>query len=211
MDRKARDSQRKLKTRQRLLDAAAATFVRHGYHNTLISQIVADADVGQGTFYRYFVDKRDVFSTLMAEFFQQVLAQFDPMSQTLPTNVAEYEAASLSAINKSATILEEHFALARLFIREGPAIDEAFAREMDGYYTAFAGLAKHFLEHAIAAGFARSCDPDVVSQCLIGMGLRLIDNAWGEGMLQDRPKQEIIEKAVDFAFRGMGRFDADDA
>ena len=41
-------------SRARLLAAAAREFAQHGYHETKVSTIVADAGVSQPTFYFYF-------------------------------------------------------------------------------------------------------------------------------------------------------------
>ncbi|MDP8224550.1 MAG: TetR/AcrR family transcriptional regulator [Candidatus Lernaella stagnicola] len=206
MKREKRDQERKAKTRRRLLDAAATVFVEHGYHATLISQIVAEARVGQGTFYRYFHDKRHIFAELLEDFFGTLLAQFDAMSQRLPQDAAEYREASLQAIWTAADILDDHIALARLFIREGPSIDREFAQRMEDVYATFAGVAAALLEHAIEQGFGRPSDAKIVGQCLVGMTLRLIDSAWGEGALQHVDKKEMIKQAVDFAFHGIGVF-----
>ncbi len=48
--RKTRNQQRTERRRQALLDAAGKVFTRQGFHRTLVSDIVAEAHVGQGTF-----------------------------------------------------------------------------------------------------------------------------------------------------------------
>lgn len=206
MNREQRDQTRREATRRKLLDAAAAVFVRNGYHKTLISDIVAEAGTGQGTFYRYFTDKSEIFSELLEQFSELLLSQFNPMSESLPTNVEDYEQSSRDALNRAAAIVDEHIGLARLFVREAPTIDPAFASRMEEIYSNFGLLARFFLEHGIAHGFARPCDPMVVSQALIGMGLRLI-NTHLEGPLKPMQREEMIRHGVDFAFRGFGLFD----
>jgi AcrR family transcriptional regulator len=47
-------------TRKTIMDAALALFARKGFHNTTVPEIVKAADVGHGTFYEYFANKRDV-------------------------------------------------------------------------------------------------------------------------------------------------------
>ncbi|MCB1155379.1 helix-turn-helix transcriptional regulator, partial [bacterium] len=66
--RRKKDEERKARTRRLLLDAAARVFAQNGYHAPRIADIVAEANVGQGTFYRNFTDKRDIFETLFDEF-----------------------------------------------------------------------------------------------------------------------------------------------
>ena len=48
--RQQRDAERRNKTRQDLLLAAKGLFCAKGYHQTLISEIVKEAQVGQGSF-----------------------------------------------------------------------------------------------------------------------------------------------------------------
>lgn len=57
----ARTDRRKAESRQRLLDAARQLFIEHGYHATRPQDIARAADVGYGTFYLHFADKRACF------------------------------------------------------------------------------------------------------------------------------------------------------
>ena len=52
------------RTRQRVLDAAREVFERDGYHATRVADIAAGAGVAQGTFYKYFRSKDDIFRAL---------------------------------------------------------------------------------------------------------------------------------------------------
>lgn len=206
MERKRREDKRKIKTRQVLMQSAAAVLARQGYHQTLISDIVSEAQMGQGTFYRYFKDKRDIFAQLTEEFIEQLAAQFSPMTDNLPRNVYEYHDMSLNAIRRVMAIVLENYELVRLIVREGPTIDPEFARVIDEFFNRFAQLAQSFLEYAIAQGFARPCRAEVVAQAIIGIALRLTDSGM-QGRLQDLSKMTIAEEAVEFAFRGLGLYD----
>ena len=53
------------KTRQKVLEAAEAIFGEKSYEVASISDITRMADVGQGTFYLYFPDKKSVFVELV--------------------------------------------------------------------------------------------------------------------------------------------------
>lgn len=57
----ARADRRKAESRQKLLDAARLLFVERGYHATRPQDIARAADMGYGTFYLHFADKRDCF------------------------------------------------------------------------------------------------------------------------------------------------------
>lgn len=54
------------RTRQRLLDAARVVFAEHGYLDSTIEHIVAEAGVSRGSFYTYFESKTEVFRHLVA-------------------------------------------------------------------------------------------------------------------------------------------------
>jgi AcrR family transcriptional regulator len=201
--RKQRDDERKTRMREALLDAAGRVFVNRGYHYTLISDIASEAGVGQGTFYRHFKSKREVFEAIVDRFIGTLLRPFEAMSVQIPTDVTEYRDASLRAVNQVADVLDANRDIARMFLREATAIDHAFEEKISGFYDRFAALARFYLDHAIAHGFARPCHSGVVSQALVGTGLRLIDS-WWRGAFPDLSVTDVIREIVDLAFFGFG-------
>jgi AcrR family transcriptional regulator len=56
-----RAERRKAESRERLLQAARRLFIERGYHATRPQDIAREADVGHGTFYLHFADKRECF------------------------------------------------------------------------------------------------------------------------------------------------------
>jgi len=203
MYRKKRDQERKDRTRTLLLQAATKTFARSGYHKTLISDIVTEAGVGQGTFYRNFGDKRGIFETLMDGFLSEMFNEFSDMSAHLPRSVKEYRDASLGAIVRAARVVERNRDLCLVFLREAPLVDDEISEVIAGAYERFSLLAKFYLDHAIRQGFARPCHSDIVSQAILGIGMRLV-GAWLTGRYSVLPMERIVEEVVDFAFLGLG-------
>jgi AcrR family transcriptional regulator len=201
--RQQRDEQRRTTTRNKLLDAAAVVFSKQGYHHTLISDIVAQAKVGQGTFYRNFQSKREVFEALFDSFFETLFLSFTTMSTRLPTTAQEYHDASFDALNHIARICVQHRELVLLLLRDGPTVDRAFAEKFERMYDQFATLASFYLEHAIEQGFARPCNPAVVAQALVGVGMRLV-SLWLRDKVSSANIEDLIRESVDFAFRGFG-------
>jgi AcrR family transcriptional regulator len=59
-----RGTRRKRQTESRLLDAALAVFCARGYDAATTAEIARAADVGAGTFYLYFKDKRATYERL---------------------------------------------------------------------------------------------------------------------------------------------------
>jgi len=54
-------------TVRQLLDGGAMVFAVKGYHGSTVEDIVTEAGVGRGTFYKYFVDKLDLLTALADE------------------------------------------------------------------------------------------------------------------------------------------------
>ena len=201
--REQRNQERKERTRTALLMAAQRVFVEKGYHAALISDIVATAGLGQGTFYRHFESKPQLFDALIDTFLDDLLDEFAEMSEKLPTNVEEYRTASIEALVSAAKIVDSNRRLFQLILREGPAIDRTFEEKIEGMYGAFAELAGFYLEHAIANDFARDCDTAVVAEAIIGAGKRILD-AWWAGRFEGMTMRRVIEETVAFAFEGFG-------
>jgi AcrR family transcriptional regulator len=169
----------------------------------LVSEIVAEAGSGQGTFYRYFKDKREIFEALLDRFVETVMGQFSEMSVNLPRNAREYRDASVAAIRRSAAIAEKDLPLVRRILQEGPTVDAAFERKLAEVQDRLAALAQFYLDHAVRSGFARPCDTAVVSQALIGMAFSGVQQ-WMDGRFGTLPLERLIEEMVDFAFLGFG-------
>ncbi|MDP8255785.1 MAG: TetR/AcrR family transcriptional regulator [Candidatus Alcyoniella australis] len=200
--RQQRDYDRKENTRQDLLNAAIDVFYDKGYHRSLISDIVARAGVGQGTFYRHFKSKRDLIDAIMDRFGQMLLSQFEFMTVNLPSNADEYRDASMNAVMAMAVLAEKNRKLA-LLLREAPTVDREFEQRTNDLYDQLAGLAAFYLDHAVSQGFARPCNTAIVSQAIVGMGLRHM-TMWLNDEHNAVDIHKLITELVDFAFLGFG-------
>lgn len=54
-------------TARRLLDAGAVVFADHGFHNASVDEVLSEAGLGRGTFYKYFRDKLHLLEILAEE------------------------------------------------------------------------------------------------------------------------------------------------
>jgi AcrR family transcriptional regulator len=66
-------SPRSRATVRRLLDAACTTFARLNYRSATVDDVVAEAGLARGTFYKYFENKLDLMTVLAQEVRQEVL------------------------------------------------------------------------------------------------------------------------------------------
>lgn len=72
---KRRGDRRRARTRADLLKAARQVFARRGYHDASIAEITEQADVAVGTFYLYFHDKDEAFTTVLEDGFRGTVEQ----------------------------------------------------------------------------------------------------------------------------------------
>lgn len=198
-----RDQERTRRRRDALLEAAGRVFVRHGYHRTLISDIAAEAKVGQGTFYRHFPEKRAIFEALFDRILEQLFAEFQDMNASPPADVREYHDASATAIGQVAQTLDRNRDLVRMLLREAPTVDPAMEARLAELTDGFVDIAQRFLDHAVERGFARPCRTRIVAQAIVGMGISMADQRW-TGRVPDIGLQDMIEELIDFAFEGIG-------
>lgn len=200
--RRERDIERKEHTRQELLEAAIEVFSAKGYHRSLVSDIVAHAGLGQGTFYRHFTSKRELIDAIMDHFGQKLLSQFETMTVNLPSTIDEYREASKEALLAMALMMEENRKLVLLLLREAPAVDREFEQRVNGLLDAFASLASFYLDHAISQGFTRKCNTTFIGQAIVGIGFRHII-LWLQDERDGIQIRELITELVDFAFLGL--------
>ena len=71
----------KASKRRAILSAADRQFARHPYHEVLLEDIAADAEVAKGTLYLYFESKADLYLAL-------IVGSFAPMIERLQEEVA---------------------------------------------------------------------------------------------------------------------------
>lgn len=72
-------------TRETLLDAGRRVLPRRGYHDTRVDDIVEEAEVSHGSFYRYFGNKNELFQVLA----EQAATQLVDLVSSFPDDLTE--------------------------------------------------------------------------------------------------------------------------
>jgi AcrR family transcriptional regulator len=117
----SRAERRKRRTRERLLDAALTVFVRRGYDGATTTEMARVADLGVGTFYCHFRDKRAAFEGLAQRAsrttFERWLATLEPGTSV--------EDAVAHGLRLTAAYWTEDRGRARLLLEDGPSFGTA--------------------------------------------------------------------------------------
>jgi len=132
-----RSERRKRQTRERLLDAALQVFLAHGYDGATTTEMARAADLGAGTFYLHFRDKRAVFQGIAARFARDVV---DTLRTRMQPNLPLEEVVALAL-----EVAAEHWvadpAKTRLLLEGGPSFStEAHMRLADDIGAIFGSL-----------------------------------------------------------------------
>ena len=64
-----------IKTREIILEAGSRLFREKGYRNTRVSDVTRDLDIGKGTFYFYFSDKKELFLECAPRIFRELFSR----------------------------------------------------------------------------------------------------------------------------------------
>lgn len=117
----SRTARRRARNRQALVDAARLLFGRHGFEATTIAAIAAEADLGFGTFYRYFADKEAALEAVLDEARREIDGVFDAAS-AIPSPAAaltELTARFADAVERNRDVLALMWQLAVRKTRPG--------------------------------------------------------------------------------------------
>lgn len=156
--------------RQQILEAAYIVFSRKGYHRATVDEIIALADTGKGTVYNYFVNKEQLFYTLIKE-------RSQPFEQALE-QVVEAAMPPLDKIKRMITIFLQFYMenadLWRVMMHEirgfGHETSQGISLEQQEKYRRWfadtIGMLEKVFAEGVEKGVLRECD---VVKCAHGL------------------------------------------
>lgn len=182
----SRQQRRTEQTRARLLDAARRAFLEHGYDGVTTGDIAKRADLGAGTYYLHFRDKRSVYEALVRRELMALKMRWVEERAKRKANGQPWTEISLMVEMVLESLLEDRD-LARLILLDGPPLEtwlvEEVGREM-----------AHFLEDRVSA-------PELVSNLVIGATLNA--GRWALARPRTVATKRLITDAVTFCAGGV--------
>jgi AcrR family transcriptional regulator len=193
--RSARADRRKAESRQRLLAAARRLFIERGYHATRPQDIARAADVGHGTFYLHFADKRECFlafaetasvelSAFVRERLQGVVG-VGPQIRALLNGVMDYAERNPGVLKAAITDLS--------MISPDPVPGELL---VDRWAADWAELIRN---GAASGAFRADYDPIVIGHAIIG----LLSGGIRSGAVGDVARETLIDNLTRFLVRAL--------
>ncbi len=150
-------------TRDKLLDEARSVFGRLGYDATSVSAICRNAGLAQGTFYRYFANKEDVYLELVRHLQREVIAAL----QRAAARPAEPRERILRYYRAILRVVEGNVGLYKLF-REAEFVSPEIARH---FYAAIAEVIAQAVSDAQRQRAVVATDPEVAAYGILALPL----------------------------------------
>lgn len=141
--------------RQAILDAAAKTFGRLGFHEAKMADIAAEAGVAAGTLYNYFDSKDEIFASML----QQAQERFIEMIQAVSEDEPDPLQRVLAFLQTSYAFLEEGGPLFAIYLRQGGLAEwsrQRLQESDDRIFKHYSALLEETFAEAIEAGLLRS-------------------------------------------------------
>jgi AcrR family transcriptional regulator len=193
----ARADRRKAESRQRLLAAARKLFTEQGYHATRPQDIAREADVGHGTFYLHFADKRACFLA----FAEEAQAELSAFVARRLAGVAEIEAQLRALMAALLDYAEEHRGVIKAAMTDVSVISSA-AEDACGSTLVdrwAAQWAAHLGDAARRGAMHADYDPAVIGHAIVG----LFRGAAACGIRGIAEREAVIDSVTRFLVRAL--------
>lgn len=141
--------------RRQILQAAEKVFSEKGYHQTNIADIARELNIGHGTFYRYFKNKREIFESVVVDIIKRVsgvVAGEDPDSTN---SLDEYIQQVRRLGEKLFALLVEDPNVARMLFYESWGLDEEMREKVWQMMGTFGRYTELYLINGKRKGFLR--------------------------------------------------------
>lgn len=188
--------------RREIIDAAFEEFSERGYHDTAIADIARRLEMGHGTFYRYFDNKRDIVEHVVEDLVARVLAALTAenapdAAQSLP----EYREQMGRIVHALYSLLDDDPRVMRMLLLQAPAIDRGLSERLLRLFDEASALTAGYLENGRSRGFLRDdVDPEATARALVGLiigGVLDALRAPGDPAARERYKAAAIALVFD--------------
>jgi AcrR family transcriptional regulator len=155
-----------------ILEYAKKYFSSRGYYETHIEDIISDAKIGKGTFYRYFKNKEELFISLLVEFLNEWEDfVFKDLLSIPPANYREF---MHTLVFKSLTFFRTYEDLCNIYLRIAPGLSTIFGPYINSFEDKMLGHFKNVIEDGRAKGYMRdNLDLEFCSNVIAGAFLRI--------------------------------------
>ena len=139
--------------KEQILKVSEKIFSRKGYYETFVEDIIKEAKVGKGTFYRHFKSKEDLYITLL----KKILIDWEKNAFIDPAQLKSYNISDLfkEIIKRSIKFFAENEDLCNIYVRVSPGLTQ-FETYINGFERQMLEYITIYLQEGVKLGIVRS-------------------------------------------------------
>jgi TetR/AcrR family transcriptional regulator, fatty acid metabolism regulator protein len=158
--------------KEQILKVAEKMFSMNGYHETFVEDIIKEAKIGKGTYYRYFKNKEDIYITLL----KKVLLGWEENAFINPVQLKSDNIADLfkELIKRSLKFFFENNDLCNIYLCVNRGNDQLFKPYINRFEKQMLEHITTYLKEGIKLGFVRKdLNIELTSNIIAGAYLRV--------------------------------------
>ncbi|WP_031470397.1 TetR/AcrR family transcriptional regulator [Sciscionella sediminilitoris] len=156
--------------RAEIIAAALKVFAEKGYHHSGIADIARELGLGHGTFYRYFANKRDILTHVIAHTKQRLAEVVAGERPTAADSIEEYRDQFERLGHGMFDLLIDDPQMVRLLFVESFAADPELTASTLAFFELTGKTVARYLENGVSKGFLRAdLDTEATGRCITGV------------------------------------------
>ncbi len=158
--------------KNQILDFSKRIFSEKGYYETYVEEVIKEAKVGKGTFYRYFKNKEDLFISLLIKFLNE-------WEEAASIDLASFKEENINSmlkllIHRSFKFFRENEDLCNIYLRVGPGLNKIFEPYLVKFEEKMLNYIILYLREGIKLGIVRpDIDIELAANIAAGAFLRV--------------------------------------
>jgi len=153
--------------KEQILKVSEKIISQKGYYETYVEDIIKEAKVGKGTFYRYFKSKEDLYTTLL----KKILIDWEKYAFIDPSQLKSDNMTDLlkELIKRSLKFFAEHQDLCNIYLKVSPGLTQVFETYLNGFERQMLEYITIYLQEGVKLGVVRSdLNIELVSNMIAG-------------------------------------------
>ncbi|MFW5924853.1 MAG: TetR/AcrR family transcriptional regulator [Myxococcota bacterium] len=191
--------------RDEILDAALRAFARCGYHQTRISDVIAEAGIARGTFYLYFESKSAIFLELLDRLLVRMRESVQGVD--VAPGAPPMEEQLVAIVRRILDTVAHNRSLTTILVREAVGLDEEVDAKLREFYANLHSYIRESLDNGVGFGILRAnLDTEVAATAILGSFKQVMEQQLWHG----RPDMNVdrhVRGLLDTYLRGLMRIE----
>ena len=152
-------------TGAKIIEAAKELFLENGYHETSMSAIAQNADLGKGTLYWHFDSKDDLFQSIVTREAKSILRELNEIKK----KDLSAEEIMKKFIKLRLKRIDENKKTTQMFMDGENFINEELKKTMIDIFRSFIDILEDIIKRGINEGIFHTSNPEKAASAFLGM------------------------------------------